>query len=98
MEIRKQAGICPVCKNRNHKFAPNTEGDICDSCQDKLAAHNSFVICRNCKRIAAVVKEGTTDNGFTFEAGKFYSTDRCARCSRVGELIINELEEFKNGR
>ena len=98
MEIRKQAGICPICKKRNHKFAPDTEGDICDDCQNKLAATNSFVICKNCKRIAAVVKEGTTDTGFTFKAGEFYTTDKCARCSMVPKLIINELEVFQNGR
>lgn len=99
MEIKKVAGICPVCKNRNHQLAPDVEGSICDKCQDKIAKTNAFVICKNCHKIAAVVKEGETPTGFIFDAGKFYTTNACVQCSPiVSKLIINELEEFENGQ
>ena len=95
IEIIKTAGVCPVCKKRNHELAPDIPGDICDECQEKILKEASLVVCNKCHHIAAVVKHGETPEGFVFEPNKTYTTDSCIKCTPfTNKLLINELEDY----
>lgn len=95
MDIKKRAGLCPMCKKRNHPLAPDIDGDVCDDCFTELLKKSSPIICNNCKSLVGIVEKGVTESGFEFEAGTNYTVDFCKFCRPfTTKLEINELNNY----
>lgn len=95
VELRKRAGICPVCKKRNHPLAPDITGDICDTCFNSMLEKASPIICKQCNSLAGMIESGITESGFEFKTGESYTVDRCRACDKtLTKLEINELNNY----
>lgn len=95
MEIKKRAGICPVCHQRNHPLAPNQPGDVCDECFENLRHTASPILCNGCNSFAGMVAPGETPDGFKFELGQTYHVPSCKRCNPLSiKFDIVELKEY----
>lgn len=95
IHIKKEAGICPKCKKRNHPLAMDQPGDICDKCQEELVKKSSIILCNTCNHIAGFVECGKSDGGFEFQIEETYHVTHCKRCTpTLTDFKIIEVEEF----
>jgi hypothetical protein len=95
IHVKKDAGICPICKKRNHTFAPDVPGDVCDKCQDELLEKSSVILCNTCNHIAGFIEQGQSKDGFDFKLGEIYHVDHCKKCMPgVTDFKIVEVEAF----